>query len=177
MVHRICSPALSGQRRALCAFSFLALIVLPLAVRAQDVIVLPPQTAATTPTTTAAPANVSAAAVPDPVPTTVEAAPRAVTPSVPLMLPLATATAQPVVTTTARLDPQFRRCATDADCVLATDGCGALEAVGKPHVQNWQAALPRGDDCRPAFDLAKVQLSLRAVCHDALCGLQPRRGK
>lgn len=175
MVHRICSPALLS-RRALCAFSFLALIVLPLAVRAQDVIVLPPPaTTAMATTATAAPAVATPA--PAPVPAPVESAPRVVTQrSVPLMLPLATATAQPVVTTAA-LDPQFRQCATDADCVLATDGCGALEAVGKPYVQNWQAAMPRGDDCRPAFDLAKVQLSLRAVCHDALCGLQPRNGK
>ncbi len=175
MVQRFCSPALSC-RRALLVFTLLALTVLPGAARAQDVVVLPPQTATATATTTAAPADVPATPVPDPVPTTVEAAPRAAPPSVPLMLPLATATAQPVAATAA-LDPQFRQCATDADCVLATDGCGALEAVGKLYVQNWQAALPHGDDCRSAFDPAKAQLSLRAVCHDKTCGLQPRRGK
>ncbi len=96
MVQRICSPALSGYRRALLAFSLVALTVLPLAVRAQDVIVLPPQTAT--------PANVPVLPVTAPVPAPVAAAPRSAPPSVPRMLPLATTTAQPVVATAA-LDP------------------------------------------------------------------------
>lgn len=150
---------------------WLALLILaaaaftPGAIRAQDVIVLPPATATDTSTPTPIPVVVT----PDAAATDAasSALPTSQT-SVPTMLPQAA----PAAVATVMLDPKFRQCAADADCVLVTDGCGALEAVSQAYVANWQAATPHAADCQKTFDVATAQLAMTAVCRSATCGKQ-----
>lgn len=176
MVQRFCLPALSGQRRALLAFSLVALTILPVAARAQDVIVLPPPTTTATATTTAAPANISAVPVADPVSAPVEAAPSAVTTSVPTVQTDATTSvsAPAPITASPRLDLVSLQCATDADCVITEDGCTTLAAVNRAYVAHWKAVMSHYPECRPAYDLAKVQLTTQATCRVGWCALLPR---
>lgn len=158
------------QGRLLTVLILTAAFLAPAVLHAQDVVVLPPTTdaAAAAPTpipVIASPAMASSDAIPSAlsVPQT----------GVPTMLPPAAPVAAAAVATVT-LDPKFRQCASDADCVLTTDGCGSMEAVSKTYVANWQSATPRSADCTPAFDLAKAQQDMTAVCRSKTCGIQPK---
>jgi hypothetical protein len=148
-----------------------AAMLAPGASLAQDVMVLPPTTeaAASAPTpipVVVTPDTASADAVPTALPVTQA--------SVPTMLPVA---AQTAAATTATIDPKALQCATDADCVLVTDGCGALDTVNQLYAANWKATKPVVADCQPVMDLTRAQLAVEPVCRNKQCGQQAKANK
>lgn len=154
------------QGRLLALLILAAAALTPDVIHAQDVIVLPPSTVATTTAATPPPTLDLSSAAPSTLP-----APQT---SVPTMLPVA---AQAAVVTTATLDPKAQQCATDADCVLVTDGCGALDTVNQLYAANWKASKPVVADCQPVLDLTRAQLAVQPVCRNKQCGQQAKTTK
>lgn len=84
------------------------------------------------------------------------------------------ATTSGVVTTTPRFDVADLQCKTDADCVIAENGCTDMAAVGRMSVAHWKSVMVHDPACKPVFDLAKVQRVIDATCREGWCGLQPK---
>lgn len=160
------------QDRLFAALILTAAMLMPGAIHAQDVIVFPPSAAAASTATlpsdpvSIVPTAPSVDAVPSALPT-----PQS---SVPTMLPVM---AQAAAVTAAKLDPKALQCGTDADCVLVTDGCGALDAVNGLYAANWKASMPVIANCTPVMDLTKAQLAVQPVCRDKQCGQQAKANK
>lgn len=157
-----------GRLLALFTFCFCAMTILPRAAQAQDVIALPPSTASPS-------ASSIDTTTPDAAPA--DAVPPSKTTAVPTMLPMPTVPAQPIVSTTVKMDPQFFQCVSDADCVLTSDGCSAFDAVNKNYVANWRSAIPHDPECQPVFALTKGQQTMQAACSGNMCGVRPPSGK
>lgn len=159
------------QGRLLTVLILTAAVFTPGVSIAQDVMVLP----STNATATSAPTPIPVEATPDAASTDAEASAVATqsTP-VPTMLPVA---AQSAAVTTLPLDPKALQCATDADCVLVTDGCGALDTVNHLYAANWKASKPVVADCQPVMDLTRAQSAVQPVCRNKQCGQQAKTTK
>jgi hypothetical protein len=145
--------------------------------QAQDIVVLPGAAATQTnkpsvnifsPSAASSPAGQSAV-VPssaEPASSPVVAATPTIASQPPLIVP---ATGAAGTVPDVKDDRAYFRCATDADCVIADDGC-VQTAINHLYVQNWLKNFSHTTSCVAPTLPASARPVTRAICRDATCG-------